>query len=1407
MLAASRLSAKIDIGPLLQGDISVSSAQIFGMQAILYKENENAKPNYQFVLDSLASKNQEEKKPLHLNINSLIIRNGHVKYDQLDQPLSEGKISPYHLNLSNISGHFMLYELTDNNIDLKVKKLAMKETTGLDLKRLSFDLIATKKQATLTTFVLETPNSTLNIDTLKADYQFIDNHIDKSTLKFQANIFDSTITPSDFHPLLPTLKNFSGPIHFSMNVHGTHNNLNIKGLTMHAESKALRLSADCILRDWDTQPSWLASIHEFEVNANSVSKISTYFGEHFTIPQQVLRLGNIAYQGEAASNGKEIAVSGQLSTDAGEAQLALSMTNNHFSGHIETEGFQLGRLMDNPQLGLLATSIQLDGSLPINKSMALVANGDISHLEYNGYTYKNIGVDGRYNNMAFNGLLSIDDPNGIIGIDGQFDLSAIEPSVNLVAKIRDFNPEAFGIKGFHVSDINADAEANLKGSNLNNMIGTLAISDLSLSSPKKDLSLQSLRMDIGYDQGERSVSIDSDFGQVNLNGNYSDYRDLVNSIINITRDKVPLMPILPRGISHDNNHFTLNATITDSDWLRLIPGFDIVLTHPLLINGEIDERNNMINMNCNIKSFSYQGNDFEDTDISLYTYGDTLQCEARTQKRQNDDTTIDLKVNAKAADNTILSDIQFDNHGKKAALNGTLSSLAKFDVDNKGLKTIDIKMMPSTIMLNDDAWQVNSSDIRISNKQVNVDHLTIGNGNQHITINGNATDKADDFLTVDIQDLDFGYLFNILHVRNVDFSGHITGQARLFSLFSTPEANAQLQIADFKFVDGRIGDMIIDAQWNAHDKALALDGFANDEGNTTKIDGKIDLSPLHLDLKIHSDGTPLQFIERYCGSFLSNVKARGYGDVRIFGPSKNINMEGKMVVHGDLTMSSLNTTYTMQHDTITLRPDHLIFHADTITDAYGNIGIVNGEVTHTHLSQFGYDLMVNADQLLAYDFKEFGKETFCGTIFATGDCHIHGEPGETTLDINITPTRNTVFYYNAASPDALSSQEFIQWNDISPQGDEMEYAGLRTASDSATYTNIGTTSEAPSIPSDLRMNFIINANPDATLRLLMDEQSGDYIALNGSGTLRATYFNKGSFNLYGNYNVDHGVYKLTIQNLLRKDFQFLPESAITFGGDPYDATLALKASYTVNGVPLSDLNLGRSFTSNNIRVNCLMNINGTPAHPTVDFDMEMPTVSNDAQQMVRSLINSEEELNQQVIYLLAIGRFYNNQTNNSVNQDQERQSQTSLAMQSLLSGTISQQINTLLGSIINNNNWNFGANISTGDEGWNNAEYEGILSGRLLDNRLQINGQFGYRDNPNATTSFIGDFDIRYLLYPNGNLAVKVYNQTNDRYFIKNSLNTQGVGLIMKKDFNGWRDLLGINRKQEEDKPNKKEKK
>lgn len=134
-------------------------------------------------------------------------------------------------------------------------------------------------------------------------------------------------------------------------------------------------------------------------------------------------------------------------------------------------------------------------------------------------------------------------------------------------------------------------------------------------------------------------------------------------------------------------------------------------------------------------------------------------------------------------------------------------------------------------------------------------------------------------------------------------------------------------------------------------------------------------------------------------------------------------------------------------------------------------------------------------------------------------------------------------------------------------------------------------------------------------------------------------------NLYGNYVVDHGIYKLTIQNIIKRDFTFKQGGTITFGGDPSNASLNLEAQYMLNSVNLADLQLGRRFSGNNIRVNCLMKVTGTPSDPKVDFDMDMPTVSADVKQMIYSIINSEDEMKQQVLYLLAVGRFYNKTEN------------------------------------------------------------------------------------------------------------------------------------------------------------------
>ena len=154
----------------------------------------------------------------------------------------------------------------------------------------------------------------------------------------------------------------------------------------------------------------------------------------------------------------------------------------------------------------------------------------------------------------------------------------------------------------------------------------------------------------------------------------------------------------------------------------------------------------------------------------------------------------------------------------------------------------------------------------------------------------------------------------------------------------------------------------------------------------------------------------------------------------------------------------------------------------------------------------------------------------------------------------------------------------------------------------------------------------------------------------------------------------------------------------------------------------------------------------------------------------------------QTIYLLGLGRFYNFGAKGDF--------QSTATVNSILSTTLSSQLNQFISDAVGTSNWNFGTSLKTGEDGWRNMDVEGMLTGRLFDNRLLFSGNFGYREKYYTQRNFISDVSVEYLLTKNGNISLKAYNQANDRYFVQSSLNTQGIGVLFKKDFNYFSDLF-----------------
>ena len=1390
MLMAHRISARLDLLPLAEGKISIASAQLFGAQGMFYQRDSLSSPNFQFALDSLTSKDTTQTSKLDLRINSFIMRNSRVSFDRYDVPKTPEQLNANHLNVTDLSAHVILKVLNPDTININVKRLSFREQAGLKVDRLSFKYTGGRSTSLLEDFTLKLPHTDLQLGDVEAHYLLRNGQLVVPSLRYSGSIKPSSITLSDLTCFLPSLKTFNSTLYLSSMVKGHDDKLEVSDLTIGSSTGDVDINLDgWLLGLSNTSPTWQANINKLILSDKTINFITENLkGQRAEVPAIFNRLGNLNMMGIAKGEGlSAVDIRSQVTTGVGHVDLQFALDKQRtFHGHINTQGIHLRRLLDNASFGQLATTISLEGRLPKEGNAVINAKGVIQHFDYNGYQYRNIDVNGSYSQTNIIGKVGIDDPNLKIQVEGSVDMDQPTNVVNIAATINHFSPKATHLTDYWGEALfDTQVMANFKASNLNDAVGSIDISGLTMTTQQDQYRLEQLRVESGYEEKVHYVRMDSDFGHIDITGNF-EYETLAQSFTNFLAANLPTLPGLPKVNKNTNNDFAISLRIDRSDWLQKLAKVPVTLMQPLTLQGTINDRMENITLECDIPHFYYNEDGFRNGHISISSPQDTLRYDLSIARLFETGTALDLHVYGKAADNQLHTTLTWDNNQEHEVMKGQLNVISNFDTSIGNQQTAHIAVQPSVINIHNSDWTIAPAHLTYTKNYLNVKNLAISHEQQHLIVNGTASERTTDSLFLDLTDIDVSYILQLVDFDAVDFNGYASGVGELRGVFGNLQASARLRVSDFEFEHGRMGTLYAEADWNDGEQQIDIRAIANDgEDAKTYINGYVSPERNFIDLGIRAEGTYLDFAHSFTESFISKIDGHGNGEVRIIGPLDAINLTGELVLNGTAHVKTLGCTYEMRNDTLRMVPNEIEFYHCPIYDIHGNQGMLSGGIHHKELTNLTYDIYVNTEQLMAYDFPDFGDENFYGTVFVNGQAAIHGNDDGVRIEADVTPLPRSVFVYNASSPDVISDQEFIQWGVADTLGVPVAQAPHSVP--------------ASNFRSDLTMSIKVNATPNATIRLLMDARTGDYVILHGNGEIQATYYNKGGFNMFGNYEITDGTYNITIQDIIRKDFTFKEGGTIVFAGDPYNAQLNLQAQHMVNGVSLSDLNVGESF-SNTVRVNCLMNITGQPSSPVIDFDMDIPNVNTEEKQIVRSIINSQEEMRQHVIYLLAVGRFYPQGSNNA-NESENQRSSTSLAMQSLLSGTLSGQLNAMLSQVIKSSNWNIGANISPGNEGMNNAEYEGIINGRLLNNRLLINGQFGYRDRATtASPSFIGDFDIRYLLFPSGNLALKVYNQSNDRYFTRSSLNTQGIGLIMKKDFSSWYDLFHSSRKKKQKK-------
>lgn len=1397
---ASKISAGFHWTPLLKKNLSFTTIQLLGFDVRLNRATEHTPLNIQFLIDTFASQDTAKKEfPFNLHLNSVFLRRGSFQYDITQAPLKQEKFDKNHIYIKDISGSVALRTYSADSLNLQVKRLSFAEQSGFNLEKLAFSITANKQQASLTNFSLQLPESVIRLDSLDLDYNRV-HTLDQFTdsASFRLKMERSQISLYDIRAFVPTLRHFETPVELQLQAYGKINQIDVPYISIYAD-KEISLNARASLYgiSHPAEAYIFGEVNNLEVTPSGLMLLINNFSpEKRNRPKIVDRLGTIRFNGDISGFFTNLVAYGNIYTRLGtirtDVLLGKDFEHNRFTckGKVSTGGLKTGLLLPEKKLpDNVAFALKVDLEKAEERPVKGRLNGTIKHFDFKEYRYENLSLNGSFEGKSFDGSVALDDPNGKIHVNGKIDMSSrAKTAFNLVADISNVRLGQLRLTPkYPDSELSFQLQANFTGSNFDTAQGRIELDSLILGNANEQFTLNKLRINAFNHESPQVVQINSDLIKAQIRGKYS-FAHLVKELRTTLSGALPV--VAPKNTSARStaiNDFEFALQISETSQLQKVLNLPVTFDKPVDMSGFYNSEKGLFRLGGIFPKFSIGKMNFEEGNFLADMPDKQVRVRFSTLRLNKNNVPLSLSLNAIAENGELTTRLNWSNLAE-TTYSGEIATTFNFQKRNKNkypLRT-EIEFHPSSLIFNDSIWSLLPASAVIDSGRVEVNNFEIRHDRQHLKLDGIFSPNSSDTLRLNLHDMSLDYIFQTLNMDFIMFGGQGTGEFLLSNQDRVPVIKTDsFKVKNFSYNGELLGDLNLYSDWDARNNGIRMKGSIHQPDATpTLINGGIYLAQDSLWLNFKANRLNIGFVDIWTNKILTGLQGRASGDITLYGKFRGLNLTGEAWGENvSFGIDYLNTVYSIT-DSIHFHKDGIAFNNIKVYDKNFTQAFANGRISYEHFKDIGYDisfLIPKGRPFQVFNVTEKINPVYWGTIFASGSARIHGTAEKTWIDVSAQSSANSKFNFSLNENLTAGDYQFITFHDA-----DKEWKSAHDSLNGATHPQ--------HIPApveqghELFLNLQMEATPDVTITLIMDPATGDQIKGTGSGNIRLEYNKTNDFKLYGGYTIDKGSYYFNLQDVIMRDFTINQGSRINFRGDPLNAELNINAIYQVTA-NLTELDesfaQSRELSRPTVPVQCILNIKGDLHRPDLSFDINLPTVSEDIDRQVKSIISTDEMMNRQILYLMVLNKFY---TPDYVNSSQQNR-YTELS--AVASSTLSSQLNNLLGQI--SDNWNIGTNIRSDKGDFKDVEVELALSSQLLNNRLLFNGNFGYRDNPNANNSFIGDFDLEYLINPSGSWRLKAYNHYNDRnYSVKSALTTQGVGILFKKDFNTFPDLFNL---------------
>ncbi len=1399
IVTVDRLGAGINLYELVtRNNIVVNYAEIIGLDARLERDSIGAPLNIQPIIDRLKSTEPRPESRFTMAINTVLMRNCSFRYFVRDTGTHADagdndypRFSPDNIFITDFSTDVLLPHIGNQGGKAIIKRLRIKEQSGLEVTGLSATVKWEGQNVTWEGLKLELPQSLV-----MTNGRIVGDTVNSVLLT------GSFINPIDLAPLQPVLKDFSEKINIAGRFNGTLSDYGNLTLNARSATRSFELGLSAMLI------SPLDSINRAIDNVNCNIKLDTDLIASLLPPSTgnasaiLGKLGNINLHLTGSADMNKARAQATVKSQQGNADLTcsvreLSSRTPRYEARLDLDDVRLGYLLKQSRLGNLTLSATTHGSL-VNKLPDGTLDLKITELGLNGHPLSNIVSNLTTHGPRFNLSLNSDDPAASFSITASGDILSRFKDLKLAATMKRIDlGELTDEEKFMDMIASLNLDADLSGSNVDDIDGNVSIRGIELKGrPGQKLSFNGLKIESMTGENDyRTITLESDLLTGTISGIINP-SSLGRQLPRLATQSLPaLLQDEPAGRNnsrHGNSalfndfafQFTINETEQWADCLKLPVS---VLGHGEL-HGSVNSEDGNLSVVLDLP-YLRQGNKLiEQTRLQASVVGrDSVSDLSFVTHFPTKHGPLALDFNSHGTDNDIYSTLQW-SIDRVARYDGNLSANTRLARSQLGLNTT-VTINPGNLTFNDSTWTINPAVISINPGVVTIDGLNAHRSGQFVKIDGRASRDPQDVVTVDLLGVNLDYIFESLGIDKVMLGGDATGCFYASNLYS-PEPHLLtdgLVVHNISYNKVVLGDALVKSSWDTERRAITLDAIVEQKNKKpTTIDGAI--FPLNdsIDITFDAQDVNIGFLHPYMSAFAADVSGKATGKVRLWGNFKYIDIEGDVAADDvAIKVAFTNTTYSTS-DTIKLRLGEITLDNLVIKDIFGNTGVLDGKVWHKYFKEPEFDFVIkDVNNMLVYDETSRQNPDWYGRIFASGSAHIDGRPGIVNIGVDMTTSPGSMFTFVLNDMEEASDYSFITYRDrdalIMGENEQLvddtpnavkrlrELLAMREDEESSAYN----------------IDLLMNVTPDARIDLVMDPAGGDRIRSWGNGNMRMTYGSSDNdLHMYGSYTLEKGNYNFTLQDIIIKDFTIKPGSSISFTGDPFSAMLDIKAIYALNA-NLSDLDESflqdKDLNRTKVPVHAVLQVTGPLTHPDIGFDLEFPTLTQDTYRKVRSIVSTDDMMNRQIIYLLALNRFYTPDYMASATRGNE--------LVSVVSSTISSQLGNILGNL--SDKWNIAPTFRSDREDFSDVEVDVALSSSLLNNRLLFNGNFGYRDKSLNSTQFVGDFDIEYLLNRAGTVRLKAYNRYNDQnYYVRTADTTQGVGISFRRNFDSLKDLL-----------------